>query len=88
MDSAAHYLSKNVSFDICHDKNSKVTVVGKFKKFRVDTPLKHETEHAVITAVNTSNDMKIPKLCFERKLVMMLYLSSAPYYVKMQRLIK
>ena len=37
MDSATQYLSKNVS---CHGINSKVTVVNKFQKFRVDTPLK------------------------------------------------
>ena len=39
MDSAAHYLSKNVYFNICNGKNSKVTGVDKFQKFRVDTPL-------------------------------------------------
>ena len=40
MDSATHYLSKNVYFNICHGKNSKVTADDKFPKFRVDTPLK------------------------------------------------
>ena len=40
MDSAAQYLSKNAYFNICHGKNSKVTAVDKFQKFRVDTPLK------------------------------------------------
>ena len=40
MVSAAHYLSKNVYFNICHGKNSKVTAVDKFQKFGVDTPLK------------------------------------------------
>ena len=40
MDFTNHFLSKNVYFNICHCKNSKVTVVNKFQKFRVDTPLK------------------------------------------------
>ena len=40
MDSAAHYLSKDVYVNICHGKNSKVTEVDKFQKFRVDIPLK------------------------------------------------
>ena len=39
MDSATHYLSKRVYFNIYHSKNSKVTVVNRFQKFRVDTPL-------------------------------------------------
>ena len=39
MDSATSYLSKNWYFNICHGKNSNVTAVDKFKKFRVDTPL-------------------------------------------------
>ena len=39
MDFVAHYLSKNVYFIMCHGKNSKVTAVNKFQKFRVDTPL-------------------------------------------------
>ena len=40
IDSVAHFLSKNVYFNICHGKNSKVTAVDKFQKFRVNTPLK------------------------------------------------
>ena len=44
MDSAAQYLSKNLYFNICHGKNSKVTLVDKFQKFRVETPLKYTSE--------------------------------------------
>ena len=40
MDSATYNLSKNVYFYICNGKNLKVTAVGKFQKFRDDTPLK------------------------------------------------
>ena len=52
MDSAAHYLSKNVYFNICHGKNSKVTAIDKFQKFRVDTPLK--LEHKTTTPIDES----------------------------------
>ena len=40
MDSMNHFLSKNVYFNVCHGKISKVTAADKFQKFRVDTPLK------------------------------------------------
>ena len=43
MDSAAQFLSENVYFNICHGKNSKVTAVDKFQKFRVNTPLKNKS---------------------------------------------
>ena len=35
-----HFLSKNVYFNICHCKNSKVIAGDKFQKFGVDTPVK------------------------------------------------
>ena len=40
IDSVAHFLSKNVYFNICYGKNLKVTAVDKFQKFRANTPLK------------------------------------------------
>ena len=43
-DTVAHFLSKNVYFNICHSKTLKVTAVNKFQKFRVNTPLKRFME--------------------------------------------
>ena len=40
IDSVAHFLSKNVNFNICHGKYLKVTAVDKLQKFRVNTLLK------------------------------------------------
>ena len=48
MDSAAYYRSKTAYFNICHGKNSKVTAVDKFQKYRVDTPLKYKNKNLFI----------------------------------------
>ena len=62
MDSATHYLSKNVWFNICYGKNSKVTAVNKFQKFRVDTSLNFNQDEGsmreyILSAYESKNSL-------------------------------